>query len=109
MSSIIPEFRLSLLGNDIPVSTTKYLGVSFDSELSFDDHITITVSSRMSRLGQVNQVKHLFDHQTLIKVINTLVFSKLYYCSNVWTNTAQKNLHKLEAVPKSCLSACQWR
>ena len=27
-----------------------------------------------------------------------LVFSKLYYCSNVWENTTEKNILKLQAV-----------
>ena len=31
-------------------------------------------------------------------MINALVFSKLYYCSNVWANTTEKNIRKLQAV-----------
>ena len=30
--------------------------------------------------------------------INTLVFSKLFYCSSVWSNPADTNLLKLQAV-----------
>ena len=36
---------------------------------------------------------------TVLKtVINALVSSKLYYCSNVWANTTEKNVRKLQAV-----------
>jgi hypothetical protein len=52
----------------------------------------------MSCLGQINRVKHAFDNKTLLTVINALVFSKLYYCSNVWANASKNNIHKLQAV-----------
>ena len=52
----------------------------------------------MSRLGQINRVKHYFDNHTLIIIINALVFSKLFYCSSVWSNTSQSNIAKLQAV-----------
>ena len=52
----------------------------------------------MSILYQINRVKHAFDRQTFITIINSLVFSKLFYCSNVWSNTSQTNINKLQAV-----------
>ena len=43
----------------------------------------------MFRLGQINRVKDVFDKRTLLMIINSLVFSKLLYCSNVWANTSK--------------------
>ena len=61
----------------------------------------------MSRLGQINRVKHIFDKSTLIIIINVLVFSKLFYCSSVWSNTSQANLDKLQAVQNfACRAVC---
>ena len=34
----------------------------------------------------------------LSMLINALVFSKLFYCSSVWSNTSQFNIAKLQAV-----------
>ena len=31
-------------------------------------------------------------------ILNTLVFSKVYYCSNVLANTSRNNIQKLQAV-----------
>jgi hypothetical protein len=45
-----------------------------------------TVSSCMSSLGQISRVKHVFKNEVLVTVISSLVFSKLYYCSTVWSN-----------------------
>ena len=52
----------------------------------------------MSRLGQINRVKHIFDKHALNIIINALLFSKLFYCSSVWSNNTQANLDKLQAV-----------
>jgi len=52
----------------------------------------------MARLGQINRVKHAFDSTTLTIIVNALVFSKLYYCCNVWSNTSEYNLSRVQAV-----------
>ena len=38
------------------------------------------------------------DPKILENVISSLVFSKLYYCSNVWSSTTKKNIEKLQKV-----------
>ena len=92
------EFRLSLLGKDIsPVQSAKDLGMILDPNLTFD-HIKITVLEGIAHLAQIIRVKHCLDRTSLLTVRNALVFSKLYYCSNVWANTTEKNIRKLQAV-----------
>ena len=66
-----------------PVKAARDLGVTLDSNLTYNEHIVSTVSSCMSRLGQINRVKHIFNKHALIIIINALVFSKLFYCSSV--------------------------
>ena len=39
--------------------------------------------------------KHFLDRKSLILLINSFVFSKLFYSSSVWGNTAKSNIHKL--------------
>ena len=93
------NIRLSVLGKELtPVHVVKDLGVTFDSSLTFQEHIVKTVSSCFSSLAQINRVKYVFDRSTLITIINTLVFSKLFYCSSVWSSAAATNLLKLQAV-----------
>ena len=66
-----------------PSPSAQDLGLQVDRTLSYDEHVTQTVSSCIGSLCQINRVKHLFDARTLERVINALVFSKLYYCSPV--------------------------
>ena len=95
----VGDFRLTLLGKEItPVTIAEDLGVILDPCLTYNDHITSTVSRCMARLGQINQVKHAFDSTTLTIIVNALVFSKLYYCCNVWSNTSEYNLSRILAV-----------
>ena len=44
----------------------------------------------------------------LITIINSLVFSKLLYCSSVWTNTTKKNIELLQTVQKFCSPDSFW-
>ena len=99
MVSKVEDFRLTLLGKEItPATVAKDLGVILDPSLTYNDHIASTVSGCMARLGQINRVKHAFDSTTLNIIINALVFSKLYYCCNVWNNTSEYNLSRIQAV-----------
>ena len=52
----------------------------------------------MFKLTRVNRIKHLVDKKTLIYLINAFVFSKLFYCSTVWSSTSKKNVRKLQLV-----------
>ena len=52
----------------------------------------------MSSLAKISLVKHVFDRNQLVTVINALVFSKLLYCSSVRSNTSNKNICRLQAV-----------
>ena len=52
----------------------------------------------MNQLVQIGRIKHLLDRKTPLLLINSFVFSKLFYCSSVWGNTSKCNLHKVQLV-----------
>ena len=97
--SKITNPRLFFLGKVLsPVSPCKDLGITLDSTMSFNDHIKSLTSSLLSTLCQINRVRHLFDKKTLLIILNSLVFSKLFYCSSVWSGTTKQNIHKLQLI-----------
>ena len=100
MTNNLPtDFKLDFLGKQItPSSSGKDLGVVIDSHLTYDDHIDSIVSSCMGKLCQISRVKDSFDKDTLRLMVSSLVMSKLFYCSSVWSNTSSKNVKKLQAV-----------
>ena len=97
MTERLPQFHLSLLGKElVPTQSVKDLGVTFDKNLIFNNHIVNPVSSCMSALGQISRGKHVFKEDLRMTIINALVFTKLYYCSSVWSNTTDTNIRKLQ-------------
>jgi len=84
---------VTLFGTEIkPVTVAKDLGVYIDSHLNYNEHITKTISDCIHKLTRVNRIKHLLDQKTLIFLINAFIFSKLFYCSTVWSNTRKKRI-----------------
>ena len=71
---------------------TRQLMSSHSVDLSY------LVSSCLSKLVQINRVKKSFDKDILTLIISSLVFSKMFYCSSVWSNTSKNNIKKLQLI-----------
>lgn len=95
----LPDVRLSLLGKYLIIAkAVKDLGVTFDPNIAFYDHILITVSSCIFSFAQINSGQNMFGRNTLMTIINTLEFSELFYSSFVQSNAGTTHLLKLQAV-----------
>ena len=95
----VPSVAISILGKEItPVPVARDLGVFIDQYLTYDEHLTQTAAKCLCKLVQINRIKHLLDKETLLLLINAFVFSKLFYCSTVWSNTSKSNVRKLQRV-----------
>jgi hypothetical protein len=81
-----------------PVTPAKDLGTTFDSNLSYNEHISNLTSSYIRKLCQINRVKDSFDVKTLQSIVEMLVINKLTYGSTIWSNTSAKNIKKLQTV-----------
>ena len=95
------DFHVTLLGKEVTIaSSERDLGLQIGSILSFDEHnfITNTVSSCLGSLCQINRVRHLLGTRTLENVTNALAFSKLYYCSPIWSSITKKNISKPQKI-----------
>ena len=94
MRNRLPDsFHITLLGKEISlVPSARDLVVEIF--LSYDEHITSVVSKCIASFCQINRVKHILDKQSLITVIDALVFSRFYYCSSASSNTSKKNIVK---------------
>ena len=72
------DLQVTLLGKELRPVVSADLGVFMDATLRFDERITSVTnvtSCCLSSLSQINRVKHLLDKNTLLNVINALVFS----------------------------------
>ena len=85
MNQLESPVHINLMGENLtPVTEVKDLGMRLDSHLTYDKHIQALSSSCISKLRQIGRVKHNFDQSTLATIIDTLVMSKINYCSTVW-------------------------
>ena len=80
------------------VDSVKDLGVIMDKQLSFNEHTDALASEVIGKLVMISRIRHLFDKSTLFIVINSFIFSKLFYCSSVWSGTSKSNIAKLQQV-----------
>ena len=102
------NFTVSFIGKTLmAVESARDLGLYIDLRLTYDTHISHLVSSSLTKLVQINRVKYCFDRETLVLIITTLVFSKMPYCSTVWSNTSSKNIQKLQLIQNfACKIIC---
>lgn len=56
------DFQVTHLGRKVAPSPSAWdLGLQVDSTLSYDEHVSQTVSSCIGSLYQINRVRHLLD------------------------------------------------
>ena len=69
MISRIHEFHLSSLGKDIsPVQSARDLGLILDPNLTFDNHITTSVSECIARLAQIMVIPWFCTAHLLLRI-----------------------------------------
>ena len=99
LSRLSEDLSMSFLGEMLkPSKSAKDLGVLLDPLLTYDHHITSIVSTCFSMLSQINRVKKSFDKETLQLLIESVVFSKMLYCSSVWSNATAQNITKIQSI-----------
>ena len=62
----------------------------------------------MYRLIMINRIKHLLDRKMLLLLINAFVFSKLFYCSTMWSNTSKTIVKKARIGSELCWQDSSW-
>jgi hypothetical protein len=73
----------------------KDLGVIFDSHLTFADHCEELQNKCLKLLGFILRTCVDFkDPRTIIKLFNSLIRSRLEYCSTIWSPHAKKYKNK---------------
>ena len=103
--------RLKSLRNltSIEVSTTsvplsnhvKLLGVTFDSHLNFDKHISNVCSSSYFHIRALRHIRPYLDCETSKTIACAIVGSRLDYANSVFAGISSRNIHRLQRVQNS--------
>ena len=80
------------------VETTKLLGVTVNSTLSWSGHIDSIVMKMGRAIGAVRKCCSIVSHTILRQIVQCLVLCHLDYCSNVWASAGSGERRKLQVV-----------
>ena len=97
---------LSSSGSLIPLShSTKLLGAHIDDTLSFNLHVSKTVSSSLIILKNVRSIRKLLTSDAAATLIHSIITSKLDQCNSLLYNVSSTNLNKLQRIQNFALSS----
>jgi hypothetical protein len=85
------------------VDEIKFLGVTIDKELNFNDHVTSIVRKVSNQLQVIKRHKRLIDTNSKVKLYNAYFLPQLNYCSIVWNFRGQRNSVKLDKLNERSL------
>ena len=81
----IPKLSISINGNPVEqVTNFKFLCITLDQNITWNDHIS-KISIKVARvIGIMNKLKHIFPHQILRTLYNSLIHPHLIYGLYIW-------------------------
>jgi hypothetical protein len=83
-----------------PTDSTRNLGVLFDKDLSFKNHISAICKTSYCHIRQLQQVRSSIDTNSAIILANSLVSSILDFCNSLYYGLPAISLDRLQKVQK---------
>src|SRR5277367_42917 len=91
--------NLTIAGSTVPLSsTTKILGLVFDSSLSFDSHISEVCRSANYHLRALAHIRQFLSVSSANLIASAIISSQLEYCNTALAGLSSHNLHRLQCV-----------
>ena len=82
------------------VAKHKLLGVTFDQNLSWHDHISLLIKQISSTVFQFSQIKHFLNEHSRRLFYFSYIQSRLSYCSIIWGYCPPSTLKPLLSLQK---------
>ena len=99
---LLPHFPINILGNQVsPAQSGRNLGVVFDSNFSFSDHVSQVMKSTKIHVRDLYRICPLLDLNTSVVLANALVSSRLDYSNSLFLSLTDFELRRLQLVQNS--------
>ena len=99
---LLPHFPINILGNQVsPAQSVKNLGVVFDSNFTFSDHVSQVIKPTRAHARDLYRIRPLLDLKTSVLLANALVSSRLDYCNSLFLSLTDFELRRLQLVQNS--------
>ena len=80
--------------------STKFLGVTLDSNLSWNEHIHNVHTSAARNIVILYKMKEFVSEKSLLILYNSLVLSHINYCNVIWGNCSLTKINSLLLLQK---------
>ena len=81
------------------VESARYLGVTFDSNMSWDDHVTRCANSVSRKIGVLWRMRRCLSTQGRITYLQSIIMPDLLYGSNAFSiSLAARHCHRLQVL-----------
>ena len=100
------EAPIKICNTTIPYSSTvKYLGLTLDSKLTFQSHITKTITKAYSALSILYPFfkSYTLTRRTKLILYMSIIRSMLLYGCEAWSIIAQRHEKRLQILQNKCL------
>ena len=92
------KYKIVIEINNIPIEQvrhTNFLGVIFDDNLDWSNHISYINTKIAKGIGIICRAKKYFSTTALINLYHAFIFPYLIYCVEVWGNALSKHVQPL--------------
>ena len=95
-------FPIDNLGNPLhPTESVRNLGVWFDSDFSFSEHVQNVCKGCFIQLRYFRNIRHFLTHDASVSIANAFVHSRLDYYNSLFRSLSKFNLHRLKSIQNS--------
>ena len=100
--SLLPHFPINSLCKQVsPAQSAKNLGVVFDSNFTFSDHVSQAIKSNRVHARDHYRIHPLLDLKTSVLLAIALVSSSLDYCNSLFLSFTDFELRRFQLVQNS--------
>ena len=101
-NQLLPHIPINILGNQVsPAQSVRSLGVVFDSNFTFSNHVSQVIKSTRVQARDLYRIRPLLDLNTSMLLVNALVSSRLDYCNSLFLSLTDYELRRLQLVQNS--------
>jgi Reverse transcriptase (RNA-dependent DNA polymerase) len=83
----------------------RNLGVIFDQNLTFSDHITQLSRTCFMHIRDLRRIRPLLDYKTASTIATSIVHTKLDYCNSLFLNIDKAQIKRLQAIQNALARA----
>ena len=99
-----PDIEIQFLNTSISANDQiKYLGITIDARLNFEDHIGIVAKKISRSLGVLCKFRNVLPPKALLVLYYSMIHPHLLYGITIWGNTYKKYQKRLKTLQNNAV------